>query len=307
MNLIEEANQFKKRLTIALKAAKICVFEVDLVQQLYTFFENAEDIFGISGDVILKEVQPYSKLSPEEYQVAVSNYFSHPEDAPVIAEAFRRILNGQATTYEARMKAGGSAFVWCKIDVTPIVEHNQSIKMIGVITDITYIKERTDLLKEKVKLDTFTGLYNKDYAIKTMRSILNHAPAQPCALVLLDIDNFKQFNDEYGHYEGDKVIKKTSRLLRDTFRQSDVVGRFGGDEFIVLIRNFADSRWLAERLAHIVQCQNDSLSSTNSIGVAVYPQDGTEFEELFQKADQALYYSKKIKKSYTFFSDIQTP
>lgn len=78
MDCPDEIMMFRERLTIALKAAKICVFEVDLTQQLYTCFENSEDIFGVSEDVILKDVQPYSKLSPEAYQLAVSDYFAHP-------------------------------------------------------------------------------------------------------------------------------------------------------------------------------------------------------------------------------------
>ncbi len=306
MTLLEEANQFKKRLTIALKAAKICVFEVDLLRQLYTFFENAEDIFGVSGDTILQELQPYSKLSPKDYQEAVSDYFSHPEDAPVIAKAFQCILNGQTTSYEARMKAGGSPFIWCKIDVTPILEQNQPVKMIGVITDITHIKKKTDSLRERVKLDTFTGLYNKEYAIRTIKSSLNQAGGNPCALLLLDIDDLKGFNDRLGHYEGDRLIKQTSLLLKNAFRASDIIGRFGGDEFIALIHGVKDTKWLTERLTHILHCQNEVRHSTNSIGVALYPQDGTEFDALFRNADKALYYSKKSKQTYTFYSEIPT-
>lgn len=109
-NRPDETALFKERLTIALKAAKICVFEVDLTHQLYTFFENSEDIFGVAGDVILKDVQPYSKLDPDEYRLAVSNYFAHPDDVTVVAKAFSDVLSGRPTTYEARMRAGGSNF-----------------------------------------------------------------------------------------------------------------------------------------------------------------------------------------------------
>lgn len=105
-HFLSEENHYKQRLSIALKAAKICVFEVDLTQQLYTFFENAEDIFGVSGDIILNQVQPYSTLSPDEYKEAVTAYFSHPDDAAIIDAAFRDIYCGRATTYIARMKAG---------------------------------------------------------------------------------------------------------------------------------------------------------------------------------------------------------
>lgn len=86
---MDEINRYKERLQIALTAAKICIFEVDLLQQLYTYFENAEVIFGISGEKILKDVQPFSKLEPVEYRKAASAYFSHPEDEAVIEKAFK--------------------------------------------------------------------------------------------------------------------------------------------------------------------------------------------------------------------------
>lgn len=76
----DETQRWKQRLTLALRAAKICVFEVDLIRQRYTFFENAEGIFGISGEDILRDVRQYSNLKPEEYRGAVSAYFSHPGD-----------------------------------------------------------------------------------------------------------------------------------------------------------------------------------------------------------------------------------
>lgn len=144
---------FKERMMMALKATKVCVFEVDLVQQLYTYFENSEDIFGVTGDVILRDVQPFSKLSAEEYRIAVSNYFAHPDDETVIAEAFCSVLSGQPTTYEARMRAGGSDYTWCKIDVTPVFHNDQPVKMIGVITNISDLKRENDILREKASLD----------------------------------------------------------------------------------------------------------------------------------------------------------
>ena len=304
INDIDETNQFKERLTIALKAAKICVFEVDLEHQLYTFFENSEDIFGVTGDVILKDVQPFSKLSPDEYRVAASNYFSHPDDESLIAKAFGDILAGQSTTYQARMRAGGSNFIWCKIDATPVLKDNKPIKMIGVITDISNIKRKNDFLKQKATLDGFSGVYNKDYAITLIKNFLLEHEDESHAFVVLDIDNFKPYNDTYGHLEGDKAIKELSALIKKTFRNSDILARFGGDEFMILIKDFPNASWVREKIKPIVQFQNQSHSLTTSIGVAIYPQDATTFEDLFQKADEALYHSKKQKKSFTFYSQL---
>lgn len=290
---MDEWKQYKERLSVALKAAKICVFEVDLQRQLYTFFENAEAIFGVSGDKILSDVQPFSKLKPEEYRLQVSNYFSHPEDAEVIEKAFASIFHGRSITYEARMRAGSSDFVWCSINVTPIMEDGRPVKMIGVITDITDVKEKTDSLKEAARLDAFTGLYNKSYAMSAIKKALRGSPSRPYALILLDIDNFKNFNDTYGHHEGDKILQAVSDRLKSSFGPNDIIGRFGGDEFIVLVREGSNDQRLRNQLDGLKRYEIDHFICTVSMGVSFYPQDAAEFEILFRKADQALYRMKK--------------
>ena len=297
-----EIGKYKERLHIALKAAKICVFEVDLRNQQYTFFENAEDIFGVSGQSILQDVLAFSKLGPSEYQKKVSEYFSHPDDKDVIDRAFQCILNGNSTTYQARMRAGGSKFIWCKLDVTPILENNVPVKMIGVITDISDIKTKTDRLENAAKLDNFTGLYNKSSSVDLIQKKLRGNAGQSHAFILLDIDNFKSINDTLGHYTGDNIIQLVSDILKNNFRKTDIIGRFGGDEFILLIQNIPSLDWLTQKLCKLIRCGDHGLSCTNSIGVSLFPKDGTEFELLFKKADHALYQSKSFKEKYTIFS-----
>lgn len=301
----EEAKEYKERLHIALKAAKICVFEVDVVHQLYTFFENAEDIFGVSGDVILNDVRPFSKLDSAAYQKAVSEYFCHPDDEKTVAKAFRSIFSGKTTTYEARMRAGGSDFLWCKIDVTPIIENRVPVRMIGVITDISNLKTRTERLENAVKLDTFTGLYNKKYAIEIIGDLMRKRPNKRHALVLMDIDNFKSFNDTYGHALGDEAIKLVADNLKHSFRKTDVVGRFGGDEFIVFIQDVSNEEWLAKKLGRLLSFKGGRCRCTASIGVAFFPDDAATFYPLFKRADKALYQSKLKRQTYTFFSELR--
>lgn len=294
-----------ERLKTALKVARICVFEVDLRCQLYTFFENAEEIFGIPGEQILREVRPFSLLPPEEYQRAVSEYFSHPDDRSAIDEAFRSILSGIPSTYEARMRAGDSTFIWCKLDTAPIVENGEVVKMIGVITENSTVREMTNSLKKQVQLDAFTGLYNKKYAELAIVRILAEAPSGRHALLVLDIDGFKAINDTYGHAMGDAVIQDVAGCLKACFRPGDVVSRFGGDEFMVLVRDVPDRKWLMDKLDSLTMCGHPACAYTNSMGVAFFPRDAETFGSLFAKADQALYISKARKNTYTFASDLE--
>lgn len=300
---LTEIKTYKNRLRTVLQAARICVFEVDVINQLYTFFENAEAIFGVSGDIILADVQPYSKLPPDEYQEAVSQYFSHPDDAAVIDRAFQSIFNGEHTTYEARMRAGGSHFIWCRLDVTPIIENGVPSKMIGVITDISDIKEKNDDLERAVSLESFTGLLNKSYAIERIRKVLHRSPDRTHALILIDIDNFKPYNDTYGHASGDRVIKMVADSLRNSFRETDIIGRFGGDEFILFLENVPDINWLEERLQTLLRYERNDCRCTCSAGVALFPHNACGFDQLFEQADKALYQSKLIHETYTFFSE----
>lgn len=299
---LEEAKEYKERLSIALKAAKICVFEVDLTCQLFTFFENAEDIFDMSGEIILNDLKSYSKLEPVNYRKALSEYFSCPDDKEIIEKAFQSITSGQMTTCEARIRAGGSDYLWCKVDVTPIIENRVPVRAIGVITDISNLKNRTDRLEREVKLDNFTGLYNKKYAIERIEDVMKKNPWLRNALILLDIDHFKSFNDTYGHALGDEAIQLVADTLKLSFRKTDVVGRFGGDEFIVFVPNIPGEEWLAKKLDGLLHFENSRFCCTGSVGAAVFPEDAADFNELFAKADEALYQAKLYRENYIFSS-----
>lgn len=303
-NSLSELLKYKERFTIALKGSRICVFEVDLTRQLYTFFENAEDIFGVSDESILRDVQPYSKLSPEEYQRCVSEYFSHPDDSHTIDKAFKSIFKGNPTSYQARMKAGNSRYIWCKIDVTPIMENNAPIRMIGIITDIDDLRARAESFQKMAELDRFTGLYNKNHSERLIKSVLRKESKHHHMLILFDLDNFKTINDTYGHAAGDSVLQSIAENLKESFRKTDIIGRFGGDEFIILIKDVENCHELSSRIDALSGSNDNDYHVTKSVGISLFPDDGRTFSELFEKADKALYYAKRSKNTRAFYSEI---
>lgn len=294
--------QDNRRFQIALKAARICVYEVDLIRQQYTYFENAEGIFGVTGEEILKDVQVYSHLDPDEYRQGVSDYFSHPDDQPAIDEAFRMILQGKSFTYQARMKVRNRDFIWCQISVTPLMENGVPVRMIGVITDIHHLKTENQLLEKEAYRDSFTGLYTKSHFVKTVERILSEKNDKSHAMILMDLDNFKHINDTYGHFAGDEVLLSVSKRLKQLFRKTDVIGRFGGDEFMVLVKGIDNRNWLKERLDALIRHGDNPYHVTMSIGVSFYPEDAKTYDGLLEKADDALYQSKRSKNAVTFFS-----
>lgn len=296
--LDKELQDYKRRLSIALKAAKVCIFEVDVNRQLYTFFENSEAIFGVSGEQILQDVQPYSCLPADEYQKRVTEYFVHPQDTQVVAHAFESILNGKPTSYEVRMKTGQTGYVWCKVNVTPIVKDDDSIVMIGIIADIQDMYDRIDSLTRETQTDTFTGLYTKRRFEELCGEIFCKCPEEKAALIFFDLDDFKLINDTYGHQAGDEVILSVAKHLKTVFRRQDILARFGGDEFVVLMRNVQDKVTVVEKVQRLIEQHDNVLGVTKSVGVSFYPDSAKEYELLLGKADEALYRAKKIKNTF---------
>ena len=111
-------------------------------------------------------------MPAEEYQKKVTAYFVHPEDTKAVNKAFEAIFKGKSASYMARMKAGESQYVWCKIDVSPVVEDG-IFKMIGIISDIQEMYNKIQLLEKESYLDTFTRLYSKQRFEALCRSIFS--------------------------------------------------------------------------------------------------------------------------------------
>lgn len=171
------------------------------------------------------------------------------------------------------------------------------------------------LLYRKIKhvsianqLDSLTGTYNKTSAQKICESYLKYTGKHKRhACFFLDIDDFKTINDTYGHDCGDQMIIDFSHRLQTLFRSSDVVSRFGGDEFFIFMKEIQDEHQIRKK-AEEIGCllREHQPSTTISIGISLYPKDGKKYTELLKHADEALYNVKKHKKdSYIFYQDIK--
>jgi len=179
------------------------------------------------------------------------------------------------------------------------------------ITIIRISHEKSEILKaEKNELedivmrDPMTGLYNKKTAMEMMKNSLRGTnKTKKHALLFIDIDNFKTINDDYGHEKGDELILLFAEIMKRHFRKDDILARFGGDEFIILVKNYGDEQALrqrAESLCSLIveETKNRTEHSISiSIGIAIYPEHGNTYEELIRNADKALYWSKNEGKS----------
>jgi len=173
--------------------------------------------------------------------------------------------------------------------------------------------ELRETLRQQAIRDPLTGLYNRRYLLETMEHELGRASRrnQNLGLLMIDLDHFKKFNDEYGHDTGDFILSELGRLLRMTIRTEDVPCRYGGEEFIILLpeTNRDNVFFVAEKIAstireHAFLFGNRSFGPiTLSIGVATFPQNGQTAEHLFKQADQALYKAKKNGRNRVMFAE----
>ncbi|MDZ7790829.1 MAG: sensor domain-containing diguanylate cyclase [Xanthomonadales bacterium] len=168
------------------------------------------------------------------------------------------------------------------------------------------LEEKAAALKVLSATDELTGLLNRRELLRQSQSIIAGANRnqRPISVLVLDIDNFKQINDRWGHAVGDKVLEDLGRLLREHGRASDITARFGGDEFVCLLPDTDTdaARVFADRLHQIVrQVDSAGFKLTISIGLATETGD-ISFEGLFRKADKALYESKSTGRNKSSIS-----
>ncbi len=188
------------------------------------------------------------------------------------------------------------------------------VKGVSIYEDGTYVyttgyihfwNERSAELgesKQALERDHLTGVLTKAEITRLAISTVDEKKTSNVTLAIIDIDYFKKVNDVYGHMKGDEVLKKVASIIRHEVRDSGLVGRFGGDEFLVLFYDAYDMETMRERLRSIrtrvaassVKADNgEDISLTLSIGCAAYPKDADNYEDLFFLADFALYRAKE--------------
>lgn len=168
--------------------------------------------------------------------------------------------------------------------------------------------EKSKALEAKADTDLLTGLNNKAATERKIQEYIMHHPEDQALMFILDIDNFKKINDTMGHAFGDEVLKSLGQQIGSIFRSTDVIGRTGGDEFIVFLKYLKEDALLekeARKLCDFFQGfqagEYVKYSPTSSIGAAVFPKDGKDFTALYKAADSALYTAKERGKNQLVF------
>jgi len=236
----------------------------------------------------------------------------HPDDLLVLEKELKHA--GQAVpqlAFELRIKEeNGRRYRWHAIRMI-LLEEEPGEVYVGRTVYIDSRKHKETELTIKARQDPLTGLLNKVVSKEIIDNYIKHNPDSECALLVFDIDKFKNFNDTMGHLFGDEVIKECANCLRRAFSKDSFVGRIGGDEFVVFIKDLSDISNIVQRMGKIRDAlstitlgQRTNIGITCSVGISLYPDMGNDYESLFQCADMALYSVKsRGRNNYAFYTD----
>tara|TARA_R110001583_G_scaffold46978_2_gene147167 strand:- start:4470 stop:6557 length:2088 start_codon:yes stop_codon:yes gene_type:complete len=208
--------------------------------------------------------------------------------------------------YELAMSDGISYF---EARINHLPDQHQ---ILGIIRDITEQHKSSKIIRQQAYFDTLTLLPNRFLSLDRLSQMLKEAERnnEKTAVFFLDLDDFKKVNDSLGHEAGDKILVAAANRLNQAIRKEDTIGRLGGDEFIVLLRDLAedhDALIIAEKLLNIfrepLRIDGRELILTLSIGIAMYPENGNSASELLRNADIAMYQAKTLgRNSCSFFT-----
>ncbi len=268
----------------------------DIESACIQFFGKGRAILNLSGDK-----QPFPKGVLEAGLV-------HPDDLNTFLDMAKAMTCEFERPYDVRFILPDGSARYFRVTFKTVCDKEGKPRFnIGKTFDIHEQK----MLETMSRTDLLTGCLNKMTTEMVIKEALVSAKNGTHALFIIDIDNFKAVNDNLGHHFGDVVLSDIAMKLHHNFRGEDVIGRIGGDEFVVFIQNVADPQVIAKKAQAMAESfkntyagEQEDYKISGSIGIALYPKDGNSYEALYKAADKALYQSKiRGKDCYTLYSD----
>ena len=285
---------------------QMAVFEWDILKDTLTF------------DEMMKVLTQHEIPRENVKEHLLKARLIHPNDRIEFVNHMDRMLTMvtvrtapfQEYSLDFRIYTKGRYYVWLTMVYRAQFEEGKAVKITGFLKNIEKARLERDKLKRVIERDPMTGLYSKTHAPYLIEQIcLDKTKIN--ALLVIDLDNFKSVNDKLGHLIGDAVIMDMAMNLKTTFRKCDILGHIGGDEFMVLMRDIKSDEIIyqkCEKLRNMLRKtythEEEKVSVTSSIGIALFPEHGTDYKTLFKHADAALAQSKKNgKDTQTIYSE----
>lgn len=288
-NVEEELQLQAERLNILSEAEGGKILDYNARTDVMVFRSSRE--YDMSGEQIVRK-----------YFENFQDDTVHEEDRAYCKSIFRGLMTSPKNeTIEFRSKRFDSDYTWYQLNLTSLLGPEGYVtRIVGRMINIHEKKlKELDLLLRAEK-DALTGLYNQGATMQLIENAIQSSKKDALnAFMIIDLDNFKEVNDLLGHAHGDQVLVDTAAALNEIFKGGDIVGRIGGDEFIVFMKNLnaiSNADILANKVVRNVNFTFDyeerQIAVTCSVGVAIFPYHGSDYEELFHKADRAVYTAK---------------
>ena len=290
-----------------------CMFEFDLKARKFLIVKNTSD----SAESDNTEKQVLEKLSgfitdsiAKKNDSSLDRYF-HEDDLPAVQKALTELKRAGRTVFQGRLHTSDGDYHWYRFYMAVVFDDKRQIKrVLGNVLDINDTQNKFARMQHKAERDPLTGIYNRAVFEKYVNEVLADSSKRQHAFVLLDIDDFKNVNDSRGHAFGDTVLCELTANLERSFRSSDLLGRIGGDEFAVLMCDITSMENALVKAGQICSlytkgAAKEGLKISCSIGmVFCESDDGAAFDDLYQKADSALYKAKgKGKNVFVVFDE----
>jgi len=273
------------------------IITIDTDQKIKTINEAALHIFGYSSDELVG--QGLDILVPERFRAHHPGYVSQFHDSDEIARPM------ESRVEIAGRRKDGSEFM-AEVSIAKI-DVGTDLELAAFVRDVSDHMRLMDELHMRATTDPLTGLYNRRHMIEAAAKELTRAMrfGHPTAVVLIDLDDFKGINDVHGHHVGDKVLLKASAVCRHQIRQSDILARWGGEEFLLLLpeTDGNGAMRLAERVQEGLKRLQEDVPElggrriTASIGIAGHQDEDDSFGAMVHRADQAMYTAKNTGKN----------
>ncbi|HOV91331.1 MAG TPA: diguanylate cyclase [Syntrophorhabdaceae bacterium] len=238
--------------------------------------------------------------------------YANPHDRKEFLERLNKYDTLQA--FETRLYRKDKSIIWVSLNSRSVRDESGKVMYYeGTIEDITERKEAEEIIKRLAYYDALTGLPNRPLFNDRLSLAMSNADRnkKKVAVMLLDLDRFKQINDTLGHNAGDELLKSVSNRLLKILRKSDTVARMGGDEFLIIVPGISFLEYVESVARKIVNSFRESfivngnvINVTTSIGIAIYPDDGRDVETLIKLADISMYEAKKTgRNDYNIYNE----
>ena len=291
--LVEKLSLEQKKYGILMRSSGDIMFEVDCSTRRLTMSPLFRQKFG-------REVS--CAVSPDDIPHYLSFLGIKEEDLEALEDVTRQMLiHKDSVDAAARIMRDDGSFIWCRIFQYPMLNADgELVYIMGRILDINDEVLEKERLERQSRADPLTGLLNKTAFFAEAEAYLGTSPVSNTALIFMDLDNFKQINDSLGHMIGDTAIKDAARKLQVIFSSYDILARFGGDEFCVLLKEIPVDTlkdklsWTIQKMKAVYSAEGIDVAISASIGAAcTWGGHGQSLDTLLMQADKALYTAKK--------------